>query len=75
MPANKLLTLMKYIILILLFGINVCGFAQYEKYFHDKTLRMDYYHSGDNNQEAYYFDELIEEPLCGGSKINLIDTF
>ena len=75
MPANKLLTLMKYIILILLFGINVCGFAQYEKYFHDKTLRMDYYHSGNSNQEAYYFDELIEEPLCGGSKINLIDTF
>ena len=36
---------------------------------------MDYYHSGNYNNESYSFDELIEEPYWGGSKTNLVDTF
>jgi hypothetical protein len=54
-------------------GLN--GFSQFENYFYDKTLRMDYYHSGNDKEELYSFDQLIEEPYWGGSKTNLIDTF
>ena len=32
------------------------GFAQFDKYFHDKTLRMDYFHCGDSAHEEYYFN-------------------
>lgn len=49
------------------------GYAQFDKYFLNKTLRMDYYHCGDSEEEQYYFNELLEEPYWGGSKTNLID--
>lgn len=45
----------------------------FDKYFLNKTLRMDYFHCGDNKGEEFYFDELLEEPYWGGSKVNLID--
>ena len=48
--------------------------AQFDKYFEYKTLRMDFYHCGDKENEEFYFDELFEEPYWGGSKTNLIDT-
>jgi hypothetical protein len=51
------------------------GYAQFEKYFLDKTLRLDYFHTGNDKEEVYSIDELIEEPYWGGSKINLVDTF
>lgn len=52
-------------------------FAQPEfgKYFLDKTLRMDFYHTGDKNSELISFDRLIEEPYFSGSKTQLIDPF
>jgi len=49
--------------------------AQFDTFFLDKTLRMDYYHSGNHETEIYSFDELIEEPYWGGSKVNLVDRF
>lgn len=66
---------MEKIISTLMILITVQGFAQFDRYFEDKTMRMDYYHSGSKNTHFYTFDELIEEPYWGGSKVNLIDTF
>ncbi len=43
-------------------------------YFEDKTLRFDFYHSGNDSAEIIIFDELIIEPIWGGRKLNLIDT-
>lgn len=61
-----------FLVLVMLAG-NV-GYAQFEKYFEDKTLRMDYFHCGDKGTEEYYFNELLEEPFWGGSKVNLTDS-
>ena len=47
----------------------------FDDYFYDKTLRLDYYHTGNNESDSYSFDELKEEPFWGGSKVNLIDWF
>ncbi|MBE0570716.1 MAG: peptidase M64 [Ignavibacteriaceae bacterium] len=49
--------------------------VNFENYFENKTLRLDYFHSGDKENDYYSFDELIEEPYWGGSKVNLIDKF
>ncbi|WP_251622874.1 M64 family metallopeptidase [Odoribacter lunatus] len=54
--------------------VGQMGYAQFEKYFWEKTLRFDFYHCGDNRTESYYFDELIEEPYWAGSKVALVDT-
>ena len=33
--------------------------AQFDKYFHNKTLRMDYTHCGNSELEEIYFEELL----------------
>jgi hypothetical protein len=68
---------MKYFFLSITFFI-LCSFravAGFDDYFESKTLRIDYIHSGNDTTEFYAMDELRQEPLWGGSKINLVDTF
>ena len=60
--------------LILAVFASQFSFAQFDKYFEQKSLRLDYYHCGNASGEKYYFDELIQEPNWGGSETNLIDT-
>lgn len=48
---------------------------KFDEYFLNKSLRLDYYHTGNSIEDSYSFDELIEEPFWGGSKINLLDRF
>lgn len=65
---------MKKLFLFVLVLLTLSVQAQFSKYFYNKTLRMDYYHSGNDTSEYYTFDELIEEPYWGGSHVNLVDT-
>ncbi|HAB51093.1 MAG TPA: peptidase M64 [Ignavibacteriales bacterium] len=64
-------------LLLSIFFINSFLIPQikFEEYFLDKTLRIDYFHTGNFETEYYSIDELIEEPFWGGSKINLLDKF
>ena len=65
---------MKKIFLFVFVLLSLGLQAQFQKYFYNKTLRMDYYHSGNDTSEFYTFDELIAEPYWGGSHTNLVDT-
>lgn len=49
--------------------------AQFDDYFENRSLRLDYVHAGTHNSEWYAFDELLVEPYWGGSLTKLIDTF
>lgn len=60
---------------IILIQLNVFPQINFDEHFENKTLRLDYYHTGDSVNDYYSFDELIEEPYWGGSKVNLIDKF
>ncbi|MBQ5572627.1 MAG: peptidase M64 [Bacteroidales bacterium] len=64
---------MKNILTILLLLVSVAVFAQFDKYFENRTMRVDYYHAGDSKNDYYYIDEVIAEPYWGGSLVNLID--
>ncbi len=66
---------MKTIFSILLITSFVYPQVHFDEFFYEKTLRMDYVHTGNNKENTYSFDELIEEPFWGGSKKNLIDIF
>ncbi|NVN96111.1 MAG: peptidase M64 [Bacteroidetes bacterium] len=66
---------MKKILFILLLFISLKGYSQFDNYFENKTLRIDYFHSGNYEHEYYRPDELIEKDIWAGSKINLVDTF
>ncbi|MCH7517336.1 MAG: hypothetical protein IIB08_09525 [Bacteroidetes bacterium] len=60
---------------ILLITSSVYPQVHFDEFFYEKTLRMDYFHTGNNKEDTYSIDELIEEPYWGGSKENLIDIF
>ncbi len=66
---------MKLIFFLLVFISISFSQISFDDYFEDKTLRLDYFHSGDKENNYYSIDELIEEPYWGGSKVNLIDKF
>lgn len=59
------------------FLFTITSFSQinFEDYFFDKSLRLDYHHTGNHSEDFYSFDELIEEPFWAGSKVNLLDKF
>jgi len=66
----------KYILLSIFFSFSI-SYSQvnFDDYFLDKSLRIDYYHFGNSESDFYAIDELIEEPYYGGSKKNLLDVF
>ncbi len=66
---------MKSIFFILLLSLPLFAQIKFDDYFQNKTLRIDYYHTGDSADDYYAIDELKEEPIWGGSHINLIDKF
>ncbi|PKQ65086.1 hypothetical protein BZG02_04455 [Labilibaculum filiforme] len=67
----------KSLLVIVLMGFySVCyGQSNFEKYFENKTLRIDYLMGGDADSQTIFLKELKEEPMWGGSKSNLIDRF
>jgi hypothetical protein len=66
---------MKFILLSLLFSTIILPQNKFEDLFENKTLRFDYFHTGNKDTSFISFDEMIEEPLWGGSRVNLVDTF
>ncbi len=63
-------------ILIILCGawVPARSAAEYDRFFTDKTLRFDYYHSGTKGEERFSLDAAIQEGPWPGSRINLLDT-
>jgi len=66
---------MKILLYFFILSQLIFSQADYNKYFENKTLRLDYFHTGDKNNDSYSFDELKSEPYWGGSHKNLLDTF
>ena len=64
---------MRKILSVVLLLASMAAFGQFDKYFENRTMRVDYYHAGDSKNDYYYIDEIIAEPYWGGSKVNLID--
>ena len=64
---------------ILLIFFPVIILAQYgeefDKYFIDKTMRIDYLHIGDNKTELITIDHIYQYGMWAGSRKNLLDNF
>ena len=77
---NIITSAMKKTIIFIFFVFSICGnlFSQevdFNKYFLDKSLRVDFSHAGNFNEARYYLEQLKSEPYWSGSKVNLIDPF
>ncbi len=64
---------MKKIILFVSLTLVINAQVNFNEFFYDKSLRMDYYRLGNNEVEEFVFNKLLEEPYWGGSKTNLVD--
>ncbi|MDW7679730.1 MAG: peptidase M64 N-terminal domain-containing protein, partial [bacterium] len=80
MKRNKIFWLLAILFSLLL--NTTWASVRFEKYFVDKTMRVDFFHTGIKNEEIVSLDKVYEEPallthqrqLWPGNKHNLIDT-
>jgi len=63
-------------ILLLIAGLGASASAEvsYPAYFTDRTLRVDYYHTGTKGSESFSVDQAVDDGSWAGSKVNLVDT-
>jgi hypothetical protein len=61
-------------VLALLFSFRAV-YGQFDEGFEHRSLRIDYVHAGNHQDEWFALDELLVEPYWGGSLTNLVDTF
>ncbi len=69
---KKITSILCFFVLCILFPKQ--SLAVFDDWFLDKTLRVDYVHSGSKKGEYYSIFALKSEPFWGGSKTNLIDN-
>lgn len=67
----SLTVLMLLIILVPAMGWEM---PEFDRYFTDGSLRMDFYHTGQGDTEIYSLDELVRQPCWAGNPRALIDT-
>ncbi len=68
---------MKLPITTVLILMVLTSFAQenFDKYFINRSMRIDYIHAGNNNGENIYLNDIKKQPFWDGSQINMVDTF
>ena len=66
----------RVVILIIILSFNNCLHAQgnFEKYFNDATMRIDYSHTGDAVSESEVIIKIYKYGTWAGSMVNLVDT-
>lgn len=50
------------------------GNADFFRYFTDKTMRLDYFHSGNSTEEHFATDRIVSDGIWSGSRNSLIDA-
>jgi len=49
------------------------GNVDFNSYFEEKTMRLDYFHTGNSKKEKFALDKVLSDGVWGGSKKILID--
>ena len=65
------------VFLICVMVLSACSQTQgkFDRYFIDKTMRIDYFHVGDAKEEMVTLDLVYEQGIWAGSLQNLVDSF
>lgn len=64
---------MKKVLLSLFALLPIVTWAQFDAFFTESSLRVDYCLTGNSKETTFSLKELIHEPYWSGSKNNLID--
>jgi len=62
-----------YVLAVAFIMLSVFAQAQYNNYFTDATMRLDYHHVGNSAEEHFAFDQMVNDGQWAGSKTVLID--
>ncbi|MBI5475509.1 MAG: peptidase M64 [Ignavibacteriales bacterium] len=62
-----------FITIIFLLFPEISISQDFDKYFVDKTMRIDYYHTGTKGTETIALDKIYDEGRWSGSLVNLVD--
>ena len=65
---------MKKQVLLLFVMLPIIAMAQFDQYFTESSLRVDYCLTGNHKTTTFSLKELMHEPYWSGSKTNLIDN-
>ncbi len=69
----------KHFILFFTIAFSYVSFGQsvqyinYKSFFENKTMRIDYFHSGDANEEHFSLDRILNDGAWAGSKNKVLD--
>ena len=63
-----------YVFFLFLFITGNLYAQSFDNYFYDKTMRVDYFHTGTKGTEIISLDRVYEEGMWAGSLVNLIDA-
>ncbi|MCX6572602.1 MAG: M64 family metallo-endopeptidase [Candidatus Aminicenantes bacterium] len=72
---------MKRLFAVVVLAVAVAGCARAQKgpafdaWFVDKTMRVDYFHTGSAAMETYALDQVYDQGLWAGSRSHLLDPF
>ncbi|MCG8697984.1 MAG: peptidase M64, partial [Bacteroidales bacterium] len=61
-----------FILLLAVLNINAIAQVDFDRYFINKSLRIDYYQVGDANSSEAVLHKLKKEPFWGGAHTNLV---
>lgn len=75
MKKINLLLLSLLILTPLLFALENQTEVDFNRFFFDRTMRIDYYHLGDNQQEVIALDKIYDQGQWAGPVKTLIDPF
>ncbi len=62
------------VLLFILLAVPAAAQVDFNRFFIDKTMRVDYYHLGTRGEERVTLDKVFQEGPWPGSVTNLIDT-
>ncbi len=65
--------LLSFLILATFVNAQQVSYIDFKKYFDNKTMRVDYFHSGTANEEHFAIDRILNDGPWSGSKTQLID--
>ncbi len=62
-------------LLILVFSVSILCAQSFNDYFNDKTMRIDYFHTGNSSLELVTLDHIYNYGTWAGNPANLLDNF
>jgi len=62
------------LVIVLSVSITAAQSQTFDRFFENKTLRVDYFHTGTASKELVGLDQAYEEGVWAGSRETLIDT-